>query len=92
MDSHLLQDWLSVTTTSSISVAQSSTSWLDLADYEDITIYLQVSAITVGQSVRSDTILSAYAAVPPARYLRWRLSLSGTLSFRIFVAAYSLTR
>ena len=52
-----------------------------------------VGAFTPALGTRVDRAFSAVGAVPPARYVRWRLFSSGgaacDLTFRIWVASYA---
>ncbi len=122
----LLQDWTTIRgNTSVISIVQTASGWLDVSDYEDLILWLQVQEVNVGGATNvvmnyqtspsredllfvnmvagvnmaaataptlSAVILSQNPAVPPAGWLRWSLSLSGTptstwdVTFRLFVA------
>jgi hypothetical protein len=116
----LLQDWITIRgKDDTVSVTQGSTEYLDVGDFEDFTVFLDVrerlsSATTmayqtapnkneksfrnmltpfaVSTGVRVDRIVTAYAAVPPARWFRWQLALGTSpwdVTFRIRLAAYA---
>jgi hypothetical protein len=117
-----LQEWLTIRgTDTTLTVIQGSSDWLDVGDFEDFTIFLDVREMTAGgltprmayetapskndaafkamlpafpiaTGVRVDRVTTAYAAVPPARWFRWKLLHGGTLwdvTFRIRLAAYA---
>ena len=42
MDALLLQNWTTLMLTSTVSVTQGASGWLDVGDYEDITFYLDL--------------------------------------------------
>ena len=46
MDAFVLQDWVTVRGAASTTVTQSEHEWLDLAPYEDVVFWLQVSNVT----------------------------------------------
>ena len=51
-----------------------------------------VGAFTPALGKRVDRAFSAFGAVPPARFVRWRLFSSGSacdLTFRIWIASYA---
>jgi hypothetical protein len=122
----VIQDWTCVRGASTVtSVVQGESGYADLADFDDLVLFLDVAELTTGGSIsliyqtspsrddasfvalfspftlsltatgnpRVDRILSAYAPVPLARYLRWYLTTTsgGTwdVLFRITYAAYA---
>jgi hypothetical protein len=116
----LLQDWITIRSQSdTMLVTQGADQWLDIGDFEDFTVFLEVRellstattmmyqtapakneaaflsmtpAFHVSTGLRVDRIVTAYAAVPPARWFRWKL-IHGTtpwdLTFRIHLAGYA---
>lgn len=61
---------------------------------QDSSFLAMIAPITISTpGLRVDRAAFSTAAVPPARYVRWRLSSAGTsnwgATFRIWVAAYS---
>lgn len=123
MDSHLLQDWITIAGQSGdagYTITQSESQWLDLEPYDDVIFYTDVRQLTATPMITFQTApapeeaafqaivptitlavssspvvspaLAAYASVPLARYVRWKLSATGgvfTATFRIWVVAFS---
>jgi hypothetical protein len=114
-----LQDWITIRgQNDTVNVTQGASDWLDVDDFEDFTIFLDVReatnapsivyqtaparneasfksmmpSFTLAPGVRVDRVITAYAAVPPARWFRWKLLHGGIpwdVTFRIRLAAYA---
>jgi len=116
----LLQDWITIRGQNDVlNLTQGSTAWVDIGDYEDFTVFLDVREVSstppsityqtaptkndaafkammpsfvLATGIRVDRIITAYAAVPPARWFRWALTHGGVpwdVTFRIRLAAYA---
>ena len=115
-----LQNWITIRgQNDTVDVTQGSSDWLDVGDYEDFSVFLDVREVSgvapsmayqtapskneksframvpvfaMATGVRVDRIVTAYAAVPPARWFRWALTHGGVpwdVTFRIRLAAYA---
>ena len=114
----LLQDLVTIRGAAGQQIVQSATSWLDLGELEDITIFTDVREVSAGVTMkietaavahdaafvqlvpsftlatglRTDVIPASLANVPPARFIRWNLSVApgatGDATFRIWIAGY----
>jgi hypothetical protein len=61
MHSYVLQDWVTIRGASGVkSVPQNERTWLDLAGYQDVIMWLQVAEVTTG----SGTIVVSYDTAP----------------------------
>ncbi|MGD0530528.1 MAG: hypothetical protein ABSE49_35670 [Polyangiaceae bacterium] len=62
--------------------------------FEEASFMACVTPFTIATGVQYNSVLAAYAPVPVAQYLRWRLSSPGgsgwDVMFRIWLSAYSL--
>jgi hypothetical protein len=91
VDALLLQDWLSVSLTTSVPVTQGASGWLDVADYEDLVFYLHVT-----QATNSPTTIT-YQTAPVAQDSAFvnlipAITLSpGTVRTDQILAAYAQT-
>lgn len=59
---------------------------------QDGAFFAMIAPITLVAGVRVDRVFFSTAAVPPARFVRWRLSASSancTATFRVWVCAYA---
>lgn len=61
---------------------------------QDASFLSMVAAVPLAVGTRVDRVMFATAAVPPARYVRWRLSVGAgnwSATFRVWLAAYAFS-
>jgi hypothetical protein len=123
MTGFVLQPFITIAGTAvNSTVIQSASAWVDVGQYEDLTLFTDVREVTGGPSITFETapvaedaaftfMFSAFTAqtgvrvdsvlanlpgtrVPPARFIRWRLTGAPNqpwdITFRVHASAYAL--